>query len=81
MGLPMDFEWVDRQGARLLAWADRSVLLGDVRTRCRSPDGSFAGVYVGLELAADWIRLDVRAPVYVRGMSRIETGVTTLAQR
>ncbi|MCT0229694.1 NDP-sugar synthase [Synechococcus sp. CS-1324] len=76
--LPMDFEWVDIGKVPDYWQAIRSVLLGDVR-QVQIPGRQVRpGVYAGLNVAADWDQIDIRGPVYVGGMSRIEPGVTII---
>jgi mannose-1-phosphate guanylyltransferase len=76
--LPMDFEWVDIGKVPDYWQAIRSVLLGEVR-QVQIPGRQVRhGVYAGLNVAADWDQIDIRGPVYVGGMSRIEPGVTII---
>ncbi|MCT0198128.1 NDP-sugar synthase [Synechococcus sp. CS-1325] len=76
--LPMDFEWVDIGKVPDYWQAIRSVLLGDVR-QVQIPGRQVRpGVYAGLNVAADWDQIDIRGPVYVGGMSKIEPGVTII---
>ncbi|NQV10471.1 MAG: NDP-sugar synthase [Cyanobacteria bacterium] len=76
--LPMDFEWVDIGKVPDYWQAIRSVLLGEVR-QVQIPGRQVRpGIFVGLNVAADWDQIDVRGPVYVGGMSRIEPGVTII---
>ena len=76
--LPMDFEWVDIGKVPDYWQAIRSVLLGDVR-QVQIPGRQVRpGVYAGLNVAADWENIDIRGPVYVGGMSKIESGVTII---
>jgi mannose-1-phosphate guanylyltransferase len=76
--LPMDFEWVDIGKVPDYWQAIRSVLEGKVRQVSVPGREVRPGVFTGLNVAADWDRINVRGPVYVGGMSRIEPGVTII---
>ncbi|MCP9827852.1 MULTISPECIES: NDP-sugar synthase [unclassified Synechococcus] len=76
--LPMDFEWVDIGKVPDYWQAIRSVLLGKVRKVSIPGREVRPGVFTGLNVAADWDKINVQGPVYVGGMSRIEPGVTII---
>jgi mannose-1-phosphate guanylyltransferase len=64
--LPMEFEWVDIGKVPDYWQAIRSVLQGDVRP----------GIFTGLNVAANWDKINVKGPIYVGGMTKIEDGAT-----
>ncbi len=76
--LPMDFEWVDIGKVPDYWSAIRSVLQGKVR-QVEIPGKEIKpGIYTGLNVAANWDKVDIRGPVYIGGMSRIEDGATII---
>ncbi len=76
--LPMDFEWVDIGKVPDYWSAIRSVLQGKVR-QVEIPGKEIKpGIYTGLNVAANWDKIDIRGPVYIGGMSRIEDGATII---
>ncbi|MFY8150164.1 MAG: sugar phosphate nucleotidyltransferase [Prochlorococcaceae cyanobacterium] len=74
--LPMDFEWVDIGKVPDYWQAIRSVLEGQVRQVQIPGKEVRPGIYTGLNVAANWDKIQVKGPIYVGGMSRIEDGVT-----
>jgi mannose-1-phosphate guanylyltransferase len=74
--LPMEFEWVDIGRVPDYWQAIRSVLMGEVRQVQIPGKQVRPGIYTGLNVAANWDRIQVQGPVYVGGMTRIEDGVT-----
>ncbi len=76
--LPMDFEWVDIGKVPDYWSAIRSVLLGKVR-QVEIPGKEIKpGVFTGLNVAANWDKVDITGPVYIGGMTRIEDGATII---
>jgi len=76
--LPMEFEWVDIGKVPDYWQAIRSVLQGDVR-QVQIPGVEVRpGIYTGLNVAADWDKINVVGPIYVGGMTRIEDGATII---
>ncbi|WP_094555885.1 NDP-sugar synthase [Synechococcus sp. 1G10] len=74
--LPMDFEWVDIGKVPDYWQAIRSVLKGEVR-QVQVPGREVRpGIFTGLNVAADWDKINVTGPIYVGGMTRIDPGVT-----
>ncbi|MCT0217585.1 NDP-sugar synthase [Synechococcus sp. CS-1329] len=74
--LPMDFEWVDIGKVPDYWQAIRSVLEGKVR-QVQVPGREVRpGIFTGLNVAADWDKINVTGPIYVGGMTRIDPGVT-----
>ena len=76
--LPMEFEWVDIGKVPDYWQAIRSVLQGHVRQVGIPGKEVRPGVYTGLNVAANWDRIDVQGPVYVGGMTKIEDGATLI---
>ena len=76
--LPMDFEWVDIGKVPDYWSAIRSVLQGKVRQVDIPGKEIKPGIYTGLNVAANWDKVNIRGPVYIGGMSRIEDGATII---
>jgi len=76
--LPMEFEWVDIGKVPDYWQAIRSVLQGDVRQVQIPGKEVRPGIYAGLNVAANWDKINVEGPIYVGGMSRIEDGATII---
>ena len=76
--LPMDFEWVDIGKVPDYWKAIRSVLLGEVRQVAIPGKEVKPGIFTGLNVAANWDKIQVEGPVYVGGMTRIEDGATII---
>jgi mannose-1-phosphate guanylyltransferase len=58
--------------------AIRSVLQGHVR-QVQIPGVEVRpGIYTGLNVAANWDKINVEGPIYVGGMTRIEDGATII---
>ena len=76
--LPMEFEWVDIGKVPDYWQAIRSVLQGHVRQVQIPGKQVRPGVYTGLNVAANWDKINVQGPVYVGGMTRIEDGATII---
>ena len=76
--LPMDFEWVDIGKVPDYWSAIRNVLQGKVR-QVEIPGKEIKpGVFTGLNVAANWEKVDITGPVYIGGMTRIEDGATII---
>ena len=76
--LPMEFEWVDIGKVPDYWQAIRSVLQGDVRQVQIPGKEVRPGIYTGLNVAANWDKINVEGPIYVGGMTRIEDGATII---
>ena len=76
--LPMDFEWVDIGKVPDYWHAIRSVLQGDIRQVSIPGKQVRPGIYTGLNVAANWDKIEVEGPVYVGGMTKIEDGATII---
>jgi mannose-1-phosphate guanylyltransferase len=73
-GCPMEFQWVDIGKVPDYWEAIRSVLRGEVRNVAIPGHEIKPGVYTGLNVAANWDRIEVQGPVYIGGMTAIEDG-------
>jgi mannose-1-phosphate guanylyltransferase len=71
---PMEFQWVDIGKVPDYWEAIRSVLRGEVRNVAIPGHEIKPGVYTGLNVAANWDRIEVQGPVYIGGMTTIEDG-------
>jgi mannose-1-phosphate guanylyltransferase len=76
--LPMEFEWVDIGKVPDYWQAIRSVLQGDVRQVQVPGIEVKPGIYEGLNVAANWDKINVKGPIYVGGMTKIEDGATII---
>jgi mannose-1-phosphate guanylyltransferase len=76
--LPMDFEWVDIGKVPDYWQAIRSVLQGEVRQVGVPGKEVKPGVFTGLNVAANWDKINVEGPVYVGGMTKIEDGASLI---
>lgn len=73
-GISMDFQWVDIGKVPDYWRAIRGVLAGEIHN-VQIPGQQVApGVYTGLNVAANWDKIDIQGPVYIGGMTRIEDG-------
>ncbi len=76
--LPMEFEWVDIGKVPDYWRAIRNVLKGHVRQVEIPGKQVREGIYTGLNVAANWDKINVKGPIYVGGMTRIEDGATII---
>jgi len=76
--LPMEFEWVDIGKVPDYWQAIRSVLQGHVRQVQIPGKEVRPGIFAGLNVAANWDKINVEGPIYVGGMTRIEDGATII---
>ena len=73
-GLVMDFEWVDIGKVPDYWHAIRSVLSGEIKNVKVPGHEVRPGIYTGLNVAINWDKVDIKGPVYIGGMTRIEDG-------
>ena len=73
-GLVMDFEWVDIGKVPDYWHAIRSVLSGEIKNVKVPGHEVRPGIYTGLNVAVNWDKVDIKGPVYIGGMTRIEDG-------
>ncbi|MGA9380038.1 MAG: NDP-sugar synthase [Phormidium sp.] len=73
-GVTMDFQWVDIGKVPDYWRAIRDVLMGKVKNVSIPGHEVRPGVFTGLNVAVNWDKIDIKGPVYVGGMTRIEDG-------
>ncbi|MBE9185787.1 NDP-sugar synthase [Microcoleus sp. LEGE 07076] len=73
-GISMDFQWVDIGKVPDYWRAIQSVLLGEIKNVSVPGIEVRPGVYVGLNVAVNWDKVDITGPVYIGGMTIIEDG-------
>lgn len=73
-GLVMDFEWVDIGKVPDYWHAIRGVLSGEIKNVKIPGHEVRPGIYTGLNVAINWDKVDIKGPVYIGGMTRIEDG-------
>ena len=74
----MDFEWVDIGKVPDYWGAIRGVLLGEVKN-VKIPGKEVApDIYTGLNVAVNWDKVNIKGPVYIGGMTKIEDGATII---
>lgn len=72
--IPMDFEWVDIGKVPDYWHAIRAVLSGEIKNVKVPGHQVRPGIYTGLNVAVNWDKVDIKGPVYIGGMTRIEDG-------
>lgn len=77
-GVSMDFQWVDIGKVPDYWRAIRSVLAGEVKNVEIPGRQVRPGIHTGLNVSVNWDRVDVRGPVYIGSMTRIEDGATII---
>ncbi|WAL58793.1 NDP-sugar synthase [Thermocoleostomius sinensis] len=77
-GVSMDFEWVDIGKVPDYWQAIRDVLLGKVKNVPIPGKEVAPGIYTGLNVVVNWDKVDIRGPVYIGAMTRIEDGATII---
>lgn len=73
-GLVMDFQWVDIGKVPDYWRAIRGVLLGEINNVKIPGHEVRDGIYTGLNVSVNWDKVDIKGPVYIGGMTRIEDG-------
>jgi mannose-1-phosphate guanylyltransferase len=73
-GIPMDFQWVDIGKVPDYWQAIRSVLMGEVKNVPIPGEEIAPGIFTGLNVSANWDKVDITGPVYIGGMTKIEDG-------
>lgn len=79
MGAPfyavnMEFEWVDLGKVPDYWHAIRKVLLKEIKNVEIPGTEVKPGIYTGLNVAANWDKIEIQGPVYIGGMTHIEDG-------
>ena len=73
-GLVMDFQWIDIGKVPDYWRAIRGVLLGEIKNVDIPGRQVAPGIYTGLNVAVNWDKVDIKGPVYIGAMTRIEDG-------
>ncbi|MBE9230035.1 NDP-sugar synthase [Phormidium sp. LEGE 05292] len=73
-GITMDFQWVDIGKVPDYWRAIRDVLMGKVKNVSIPGHEVRPGVFTGINVAVNWDKVDIKGPVYIGGMTRIEDG-------
>ncbi len=74
----MDFEWVDIGKVPDYWHAVRSVLSKEVKTVKIPGTEVKPGIYTGLNVAVNWDKVNIKGPVYIGAMTKIEDGATII---
>ncbi|MEO0432517.1 MAG: NDP-sugar synthase [Cyanobacteria bacterium J06656_5] len=77
-GITMDFEWVDIGKVPDYWQAIQDVLTGQVKGVGIPGQEVKPGVYAGLNVQANWDKINIEGPVYIGGMAKIEDGATII---
>lgn len=72
--ISMDFQWVDIGKVPDYWRAICGVLLGEIKNVAIPGQQVAPGIFTGLNVAANWDKVDIKGPVYIGGMTRIEDG-------
>jgi mannose-1-phosphate guanylyltransferase len=75
-GISMDFQWVDIGKVPDYWQAIRSVLMGEVKNVPIPGRQVRPGVYTGINVSANWDKVNIEGPVYIGAMTKIEDGAT-----
>ncbi|PSP19429.1 MAG: mannose-1-phosphate guanyltransferase [Cyanobacteria bacterium QS_8_64_29] len=83
MGAPFyaisrDFQWIDIGKVPDYWETVRGVLRGEIQNVDIPGTEVAPGIHTGLNVAANWDRINVTGPVYVGGMTQIEDGATII---
>ena len=70
----MDFEWVDIGKVPDYWHAVRGVLTREIKNVNIPGTEVKPGIYTGLNVAVNWDKVDIKGPVYIGGMTKIEDG-------
>ncbi|MBF2035641.1 MAG: NDP-sugar synthase [Leptolyngbyaceae cyanobacterium T60_A2020_046] len=74
----MDFEWVDIGKVPDYWQAIQDVLTGKVKGVEIPGQEIRPGVYAGLNVRANWDKVNIQGPVYIGGMAHLEDGATII---
>jgi mannose-1-phosphate guanylyltransferase len=74
----MDFEWVDIGKVPDYWRAIRSVLSKEVKNVKIPGTEVRPGIYTGLNVAVNWDKVNIKGPVYIGAMTKIEDGATII---
>jgi len=76
--ISMDFQWIDIGRVPDYWDAIRSVLVGAVKNVSVPGHEVAPGIFTGLNVSVNWDKVDIKGPVYIGSMTRIEDGATIL---
>ncbi|MEM9271333.1 MAG: NDP-sugar synthase [Cyanobacteria bacterium P01_F01_bin.143] len=76
--VPMDFQWVDIGKVPDYWRAIRGVLLGEIKNVKIPGIEVMPGIYTGLNVSVNWDKVNIKGPVYIGGMTKIEDGATII---
>jgi len=74
----MDFQWVDIGKVPDYWRAIRGVLQGEIKNVKIPGTEVKPGVYTGLNVSVNWDKVNIKGPVYIGGMTKIEDGATII---
>jgi mannose-1-phosphate guanylyltransferase len=77
-GISMDFQWVDIGRVPDYWQAIRSVLMGEVKNVPIPGIQVRPGIYTGINVSANWDKINIQGPVYIGAMTEIEDGATII---
>jgi mannose-1-phosphate guanylyltransferase len=77
-GISMDFQWVDIGKVPDYWQAIRSVLMGEVKNVPIPGHQVRPGIYTGINVSANWDKINIQGPVYIGAMTEIEDGATII---
>jgi mannose-1-phosphate guanylyltransferase len=77
-GISMDFQWVDIGKVPDYWQAIRSVLMGEVKNVPIPGHQVRPGIYTGINVSANWEKINIQGPVYIGAMTKIEDGATII---
>ncbi|MEM9806937.1 MAG: NDP-sugar synthase [Cyanobacteria bacterium P01_D01_bin.56] len=77
-GITMEFEWVDIGKVPDYWQAIQDVLTGQVKGVGIPGQEVKPGVYTGLNVKANWDKINIEGPVYIGGMAEIQDGATII---
>jgi mannose-1-phosphate guanylyltransferase len=77
-GITMDFEWVDIGKVPDYWQAIQDVLTGKVKLVNIPGQEIRPGIFGGMNIKANWDKVDIQGPVYIGGMTEIEDGATII---
>jgi mannose-1-phosphate guanylyltransferase len=77
-GISMDFQWVDIGKVPDYWQAIRSVLMGEVKNVPIPGHQVRPGIYTGINVSANWDKINIQGPVYIGAMTKIEDGATII---
>jgi mannose-1-phosphate guanylyltransferase len=74
----MDFQWVDIGKVPDYWQAIRGVMMGEIKNVAIPGREVLPGIYTGLNVAVNWDKVNIKGPVYIGSMTKIEDGATII---